>query len=48
MIVKEVSISLTDEEVHSPEPIELKLKLLMADEGTVDYTITIPKGESDE
>jgi hypothetical protein len=48
MIVKEISISLTDEEVHSPEPIQLKLKLKMADEGIVDYTITIPKGVSNE
>ena len=48
MIQKTVVVSLTDEEVHSPDPIELKITLKMADEGTVDYTITIPKGESDE
>ena len=48
MITKEVTINLTDEEVHSSEPIQLILKLNMAGEGTVDYTITIPKGESHE
>ena len=48
MITKEIVVALTDEEVHSPEPIQLKLKLDMAGEGIVDYTITIPKGESDE
>lgn len=48
MIIKEVTVTLTSEEVHSPEPIQLTLKLNMAGEGTVDYTITIPKGESDE
>jgi hypothetical protein len=48
MILKETIIALTDEEVHSPEPIQLTIKLDMAGEGTVDYTITIPKGESNE
>jgi hypothetical protein len=48
MIIKVVTINLTDEEVHSPEPLQLILKLNMAGEGTVDYTITIPKGESHE
>jgi hypothetical protein len=46
MIVKEAVISLTDEEVHSPEPIEIHVKVKML-EGDIDYTINIPKGEEE-
>lgn len=47
MIIKEATITLTDEEVHSPEPIRIKLILKMPD-GNVDYTIDIPKGETND
>ena len=47
MIIKKAIITLTDEETHSPEPIEIRLKVKFG-EGSgniVDYTISIPKGE---
>ena len=47
MIIKAATITFTDEEVHSPEPLQIKLKVILAGEGDVDYTIDIPKGKEE-
>ena len=45
MINKQVTIVLTQEEINSPEPIEIKLivKEEGGDEDEVEYIITYPK-----
>jgi len=48
MICKEAVIVLTPEEVHSPEPLSLKLIVKEGDKVLVDYTFEIPKGEESE
>lgn len=47
MIVKEVTVQLTQAEIDSPEDIEMKIHLLGPGEGEgVTYTITYPKENS--
>lgn len=43
MITKEVTVTLTKEEVDSPEPIEIKLNVTDDSGEVVTYTITYPK-----
>jgi hypothetical protein len=44
-IKKSVVVTLTQEEVDSPNPIEIKLAVkLKGTKGSIDYTIEYPKG----
>jgi hypothetical protein len=46
MITKSATIVLTQAEVDSPEPIEIKLSVKLegsADDESIDYTISYPK-----
>ena len=47
MITKEHTITLTKEEIESPEPIQIVLNVTDG-EDTVTYTINYPKGQKRE
>lgn len=48
-ITKAATITLTKEEIESPDPIELQLIVMDEDgEDTITYTVTYPKDTTDE